>query len=159
MAQGRANAVTPLEDQAVADVTNVNQIQRKLIGLNRLARTCEATAQALIGTQRPWLSTNVLRLFVLPTEYERLRGRVMSECRDLCMAVARIRRRTGNPEWIRLHHDLTRMLQLCPRCSRVNGQRLSRRAPFVCLLRENEPPDVTGGFRYRLDERGQLVEH
>ena len=143
----------------MTDAMDTNQTQADLIALTGLVRTCEATAQALIGTQRPWQSTNVFQLLALPTEYERLRGRVMSECRDLCVAVARLRRRTGNPEWIRLHHDLTRMLQLCPRCSRVNGQRLSRRAPFVCLLRENEPPDVTGGFRYRLDERGQLVEH
>lgn len=142
----------------MTDAMDTNQAQAKLVALTRFARTCETTAQALIGTQRPWQSTNVFHLLALPTEYERLRGRVMSECRDLCVAVARLRRRTGRPEWIRLHHALTRMLQLCPRCSRANGQRLSRRAPFVCLLRENDPADATRGFRYRLDERGQLVE-
>jgi len=92
-------------------------------------------------------------------EFTRLRESGHNACRDLAAAVARLRRWTPNPDLIHLHHDLTRMLRLCGRCPAANARRLSRSEPFACLLAEDEPADAAGSFRYRLDDRGQIVEH
>jgi len=138
---------------------NIEDAQQELTDLVRMARSCEAIAQALAETRRPWISSSVFMLLMHPTEYERSRGRVMQACRDLIIKVRRLQRETRHPELIRVRHDLTRMLLLCQRCIKANRQHLKRTAPFTCLLHAEDTEDVGGVFRYRLDERGQIIEH
>lgn len=124
----------------------------------RMVETCQQIAEALIETGEQWSSENSLFSSLLPTDYERARKEIIRKCVSACRQLRTIRKKTLSPDAIRARANISSVLECCGDCPVANRRNLANKKAFCCLVQARLGEGAKDGFRFRLDDKGQILE-
>ena len=126
-----------------------------LYEIPKIVETCQQIAEALIETGEQWSRENPLFSSLLPTDYERARKEIIKKCISARQQLRAIRKKTLSPDAIRARANISRILECCRDCPAAN--RRSKKA-FCCLVQARLGEGAKDEFRFRLDDKGQILE-
>ena len=126
--------------------------------LPRTVETCQQIAEALIETGEQWSRKNPLFSSLLPTDYERARKEIIKKCVLARQQLRTIRRNTLSPDAIRGRANVSKILECCEDCPAVNRRKLANKKAFCCLVQARLGEGAKDEFRFRLDDKGQILE-
>lgn len=129
----------------------VNELLRQL---EQSAELCESVAHALIATDALLDHGGSIMALFAPTDYERARAEVMSQCTKGLSLVRKLRSQAISPHLIHAQHDLREMNKRCEKCPRVNARRHQNGRKFACSLKQETG---TTRCRFRLNEKGEII--
>lgn len=132
-------------------VTTLNEIPQ-------MVETCQQIAEALIETGEQWSRENPLFSSLLPTDYERARKEIIKKCVSACRQLRTIRKQTLSPDAIRARANISRILECCGDCPATNQKKLADKKAFCCLVQARLGEGAKDEFRFRLDDKGQILE-
>lgn len=142
----------------MAKLNEVRLIARTLNDIPRIVETCHQVADALIETDEQWSRTNQLFSWFFPTEYERARHNVTETCIFVQRQLKDLRKRTSSPDAIRAGAKVSNILECCAECPAANRSNLSNKKAFCCLAQARLGEGTKEGFRFRLNNKGQILE-
>ena len=123
-----------------------------------MVETCQQVAEALIETGEQWSRENPLFSSLLPTDYERARKEVIKKCVSAIQQLRTIRKNTLSPDSIRARASISRILECCGDCPASNRRKLANKKSFCCLVQARLGEGAKDEFRFRLDDKGQILE-
>lgn len=123
----------------------------------QLVQDCKQVQEALIMTGQPWMRSLPLYKWA-PTEFERAQRRLIDACNTALRQLYRVRRNNISPTAIRSTHILTQIRECCRQCRRINLNNKANGRPFECLAHAQLAQAKQPGFRYRLNEKGEIYE-
>lgn len=138
-----------------------NEVHLTVTMLNdipRMVETCQQIAEALIETSEQWSRTNPLCSWLLPTDYERARKEILKTCVSARKHLRIVRKRTLSSDAIRARANISRVLECCEDCSAANRSNLCDKKAFCCLVQDRLGERAKDEFRFRLDDKGQILE-
>ena len=124
----------------------------------KMVETCQQVAEALIETGEQWACENFLVSSLLPTDYERARKEIIRKCISACRDLRTIRKQTLSPDAIRARANISKILECCRSCHAANQKRLADKKTFCCLVQARLGEGAEDEFRFRLDDKGQILE-
>jgi len=141
----------------MATQEELNNVRRGLQELPRMVETCEQVAKALIETKQPLSQAGTPLGVFWGTDYDRARRQIRRRCRLIQNLLRRVRRTALSPDAIRGQSEIRTIQRACERCLFVNRQGLQQGKAFRCLA-NGQSGQVGGGFRFRLDLKGNILE-
>ena len=124
----------------------------------RMVETCQQIAEALVETSEQWSRINPLCSWLLPTDYERARKDILKKCVSARQHLRIVRKRTLSPDAIRARANISRVLECCEDCPTANRSNLGDQKAFCCLVQARLGEGAKDEFRFRLDDKGQILE-
>lgn len=135
-----------------------DQLLASLPQIQKLMGRCRATQAELAAAGEPWLRQNTALSLVAPTEFERAQHQMIDLCDTGLRQLDRVRRKNISPTAIRITRLLGQIRGCCRKCRRFNLQQRAAGRPFACLVNTMLNPARQPGFRYRLNEKGEILE-
>lgn len=126
--------------------------------LPQVIQTCEQVAQAMIDTGQKWGPDSGFLAMLCPTDDARARYSVEQCCSAVLSRLKRIRRDTLSPDAIRTCSLVLQMKECCQHCPEANRVNIKDARQFACLIRQRFPKRAGSGFRFKLNEKGQIIE-
>ena len=131
-------------------LTSVSEVQQ-------LVQDCRQVQDALARTGQPSIRSLPLNKWA-PTEFERAQRRLIDACKTALRQLYRVRRKNISPTAIHSTHILILIRECCRQCRKVNLANLTNGRPFECLAQAQLTQADQPGFRYRLNEKGEIYE-
>jgi len=137
---------------------DLNQILRELQEIPPLVKTCQDVLSALTETDQPAIRSNCVFSFCFPTDYNRARAQLNKRFSGTKRRLKEVRRSTISPAAIRALAYITQIKRCCNRCERVNRKNVQQGNAIRCQIQEKFEKDLTNGFRFELNQKGQIIE-
>lgn len=118
---------------------------------------CKGVQEALATTGQPWIQHLPMSMLA-PTEFERAQRRLIAACNNALRHLYRVRRDNISPTAIRSSHILIQIRTCCQLCRKVNLENKVNGRLFECLAHAHLVQANQPGFRYRLNEKGEIYE-
>ncbi len=116
---------------------------------------CRDVAIALIDTGQTWLNDNFMDRLFCATEYEKARKKIGEQITESQNQLKKVRDTELSPEAIRAAAYVEQIKKTCEQCPEHNKKRIEEGQKFVCLM---ETKLSKGTFRFRLNEKGKIIE-
>lgn len=141
------------------DMPTQSEIERLSELVSAIAETivvCRDLAPAHVEAGEPWWHPNRLEAWLAPTDFQRMRRRVLRLSRQARGAISAARRDAPNADLIRCEHAVRQAAAYCRECPGINlnCDREGRR--FQCLIAASDA--VAAHFRFRLGTGGTIHE-
>ena len=136
----------------------IETISRNLQGLPADVELCHQVVMALIETNQNWFTADTNSPDNFPAEYQRALNQVISKCSHLIQQLQNVRREILSPDAIRVTGHVTGILHCCHNCSQANQENISNGKAFSCQAQQQLKQTGKDGFRFTLDQKGQIVE-
>ena len=138
-----------------------NEVQLTATTLNEIPKMvdiCQQIAEALIETGEQWSREALLFSSFLQTDYERARKEIIKKCISASQHLRTIRKKTLSPDAIRARGNISKILECCGDCPAANQRNLTNKKAFCCLVQARLGEGAKDEFRFRLDDKGQIIE-
>ena len=133
-------------------------IARGIGTLPQSFRNCHEVARALVETKRLVFRRSWSDKLRQPTQYERLRHQAIANVRSLIERLGMLAIDELRPDIIRAVAHLQEVERCCQRCPMTNATIVASGEPFICLAAGQLAKDEEVSFRFKLDERGRIIE-
>ncbi len=129
-----------------------------LAEIPQAAELCRQIALSLIETGQSWLRATWFIAMVIPTDYERARRTMIHNCGMALRDLRSVRRASLSVDAIHATANVRKVLECCRQCPEANRKNVEQGQGFECLVQQRLGQPSGDGFRFRLDEEGQILE-
>ena len=140
------------------DEQGLQQLTASLGEITYLAQECRKVQKALETTGQLWIHESLAFSRLVPTEFERAQRRLIAACDMAQRQLNRVRLNNISSTAINEEDFVRRIGSSCRQCRKVNLENKAAGRPFECLVDKwlNQPSQP--GFRYHLNEQGDINE-
>ena len=142
----------------MATSAHIYSVSAALNEIPKMVETCQQVVAALLEMNRSWSRAHWILLTLFPTDYDRSRNRIVYTCSVTRRELKNLRRATISPESIRALTYVTDIRRCCRKCRKINRANMKANKQFQCQVKEQLNRETRDSFRFRLNEKGQIIE-
>lgn len=142
----------------MATQQQLNSISAKLDRIPEITQTCHDIALALIEANEKVSYGSSVFGFIIQTEYDRARKQIISTCSSTIRDLRNIRRTVLSSEAIKATSYLSHVANCCKACLAENLGSMTTGKSFCCLIETASEENSIKVFRFKLNEKGQIIE-